>query len=272
MRRHAAELFLGAAWLWCFGSTASADITTGLVLRFACDEIKGTGYLEDASGAENHGKAFGVTVAGGRPGFGGACHFEGGGPAYEPDTTIPAGVIHYIRVRNDVCKTKKSLDVNPDDELTLATWYNVSPDAVEESNEQSPLIEWGGEISPSESGVHLWAYTIGGQWGGNGTGANLVDITGDDSSYIINTADQPRGEWHHLVVTYNRPTKTAKVYLDGQLKNERTFKIVPRTLEDVYIGRRPWDFQRLRGDLDEIRIYKRALSAADVQALYNFTP
>jgi hypothetical protein len=38
-------------------------------------------------------------------------------------------------------------------------------------------------------------------------------------------------------------------------------------MEDVYIGRRPWDYQRLRGDLDDIRVYRRELSAEDVQEL-----
>ena len=271
MRRHAVGRFLGAALLWCFGSTASADITTGLVLHYSCDEPNVTGVIRDASPAHNNGRTFGVVqVPQGH--IGGACRFQGAGPVYEPGTTIPAGEIDYIRVKNRVHNTKRSLDVGAGNQLTLALWYNVATDAVEESNNQSPLIEWGGETSPSESGIHLWAYAAGGQWGGNGTGANLVDSTGDDSSYIINTADQPRGEWHHLVVTYNRTTGAAKVYLDGQLQNEHNFVITPRTVEDVYIGRRPWDYQRLHGDLDEIRVYRRELSAADVQELYNFVP
>ena len=248
----ALPLFLGA-------SAAFADLNAGLVLYFPCDEPIVNGLVEDASAAHNDGQAFGVVqVPDGR--IGGACRFEGAGPMYDPAPPAIGGIVQYIKVG-----ASSSLDVGANGTFTLATWYYATTDG--ESNSQSPLIEWGG-ASPSESGVHLWAYTLGGQWGGNGTGANLVDVTGNDASYIISAADRPRGTWHHLAVTYDRTTGVARVYLDGQLENTRTFTATPRTSYDLYIGRRPWDGQRLKGHMDDIRVYNRALGAEEIWQLF----
>jgi hypothetical protein len=73
------------------------------------------------------------------------------------------------------------------------------------------------------------------------------------------------------VVTYDGSTDTAKAYVDGILKNERILGMIPaipQTNYPLFIGARggfePW----FKGRLDEIRIYNRAISQAEVLELF----
>lgn len=233
-------------------TTARADITQGLVLYFPFDAEPVSGIVTDQSGSGNNGTAVGgVFTPGGR--IGGAMSLNG-----------DVNQIDYI-----VVPQSPSLDVGAGNEFTTAAWYNVT--AAPQTDGQSPILEWGLE-SAFVSGVHMWAHTLGGQWGGLGTGANLVDINGDDGSYVISTADQLRGQWNHVAVSYDGTTGEAKVYVDGVLKNTRSFLITAQTSYDVYIGRRPWDGQRLEGLVDDVRVYNRALSDEEVQELFNLAP
>ncbi len=223
----------------------AADITTGLVLYYSFDAPPKSGKVLDESSRGNNGTVTGpVYVQDG--GSAGAYRFD--------------GVDDYIRV-----PATTSLNVGTGNAYTLAVWYNTSTDS--EANQQSPLLEWGG-TTVEQDGVHLWANVHGYQWNGLGTGANLVDTTGNDVPYVISAADRPRNEWHHLVVTYDRVAGAAKVYIDGIPENQKSFTSQSRTSYPLYIGKRPWDYQRLQGLLDEVRVYNRALSDGDVAALY----
>ncbi len=224
---------------------AAAATSDGLVLYYSFDAPPKNGLVLDESGKGNHGTPSGaVYVPNG--GSAGAYRFD--------------GIDDFIRI-----PATTSLNVGAGNAFTLAVWYNTTTNSP--VNQQSPLIEWGGATA-AQDGVHLWANTYGYQWSGKGTGANLVDTTGNDVPYVISTADRPRNEWHHLAVTYDRTAGIAKVYVDGRLEGQKNFVITARTSYPLYIGKRPWDYQRLQGLLDEVRVYNRALSAAEVSALY----
>lgn len=69
--------------------------------------------------------------------------------------------------------------------------------------------------------------------------------------------------WHHIVVTLTAGYE-AKLYRDGILQNTQQ-------LVDTNIGSAALDYyigQDFRGWLDDLRVYKKVLSPADVQTLY----
>ena len=80
------------------------------------------------------------------------------------------------------------------------------------------------------------------------------------------------GQWYHIVYTYDGTT--CKFYINGQLKAQyaRTAIFTPNT-SDINIGKHAntqypyW----MNGALDELRIYNRALTAQEVENLYNGT-
>ena len=148
--------------------------------------------------------------------------------------------------------------LNVQEQLTLEAWFKVS------DNAQQPIIEWN---DGTNSGVHMWTNVYGFQWGGKGTGANLVDTTGNEFDYVISTHDPPINQWHHLAVTYNQTTGIAQVYLDGSLAQEQTLgTFIPQTSYDLYLGKRPTlsDGLHLHGLMDEVAIYDRVLTTGEI--------
>lgn len=76
--------------------------------------------------------------------------------------------------------------------------------------------------------------------------------------------------WYHVGVTYN--AGAIKFYLDGtQLGADQssTITTIPTTGNDVNIGKRTDSAAYLDGLIDEMGIWQRALSAAEVTELYN---
>jgi aryl-phospho-beta-D-glucosidase BglC (GH1 family) len=222
-----------------------------LVLYFPFDSVPQGGAIEDQSGKGNNGVVSGnVTFLPGEGKGTGALEFHG---------------------TNESIFIPKSDSLNVGQQLTFAAWYKpYDRSNLPLSEQQNPILEYS---DGQTAGAHLWTNVIGYQWNGKGTGANLVDTTGDDVNYVVSTGDKPVNEWHHLVVTYDGVTNTGRVYIDGLLAETRQFSssFTPQTAYDLYIGRRIWDHQIYKGLLDEVRIYNRALSDHEVRALYDAT-
>ena len=80
----------------------------------------------------------------------------------------------------------------------------------------------------------------------------------------------PLNQWSHVVVTYNQDdNKTLRLYVDGEeVGAKETGKLISALplLSRAYIGRSQWsadpDFY---GYVDEVKIYSRTLSAAEIQ-------
>ena len=93
-------------------------------------------------------------------------------------------------------------------------------------------------------------------------------------------AEDLMGEWKHIVVTKLSRQPTFIVFVDGLLKAEMKFpksgplKFAPNGLmigpEQDSAGGGFQANQFLMGDVDDYRIYNRALSEAEVKALYEF--
>jgi hypothetical protein len=100
----------------------------------------------------------------------------------------------------------------------------------------------------------------------------VLCASGDAAGFtcVHTSQDVPYLEWHHLVAT--RDGNMVKMYLDGQLEDSELLNgdIVLNNYE-LKIGSHylllndDFDFNGL---IDELRIYNRALSEAEIQALY----
>lgn len=81
-------------------------------------------------------------------------------------------------------------------------------------------------------------------------------------------------EWHHIVGVYE-PSSAVQLYIDGILASEETTGI-PASLancaSDVLIGTNSGaTLQEWEGDLDDIRVYNRALTSTEISTLYQNT-
>jgi hypothetical protein len=89
--------------------------------------------------------------------------------------------------------------------------------------------------------------------------ADLVDTAWKtDAALPVDT-----NNWHHLVVTVDGD-KNIKLYRDGELRNSQMNS-------DIHIGNEAMDYyigSNFTGFLDDLRVYKRTLSPAEVQTLF----
>jgi hypothetical protein len=80
-----------------------------------------------------------------------------------------------------------------------------------------------------------------------------------DTKWII-----PEGNWFNVVTTYNG--KSRSLYINGVI-DEITREMGGRDPIGLYVGGS--DRYAVKGSIDDVRIYNRALSAEEVKALYD---
>jgi len=77
------------------------------------------------------------------------------------------------------------------------------------------------------------------------------------------------GDWHHIAYAIDATAGTADLYLDGVLATTITFSGTPLLMDsdqELRIGNCSGT-EYMNGMIDEVRIYNRALSAAEVAGL-----
>lgn len=90
-------------------------------------------------------------------------------------------------------------------------------------------------------------------------------------------------QWHHLVLTYDETTNQVKLYIDGvQNPNVGTWtghgalRLATTQITEYRVGAGPstnyasddWLACSMKGSIDQLRFYSKALTAAEIQALY----
>jgi hypothetical protein len=111
---------------------------------------------------------------------------------------------------------------------------------------------------------------------------------GEKWEELVSEAHLERRRWYHVAGTYDKETGRMKIYVDGRLAGERSIgkSDIVMSSKDVKIGkgkpRRPIkpvrantfvDSYSFDGLIDEVRIYDRALSGAQIAESYkNFKP
>ncbi|MFH2008734.1 MAG: LamG-like jellyroll fold domain-containing protein [bacterium] len=95
------------------------------------------------------------------------------------------------------------------------------------------------------------------------------DVYSADDSVSVSADGLPNDDtgWHHYVLTYDGAAVT--LYLDGAevTTTPHTGRVARNVDRPVNIGGSPWG-PTFDGRLDEVRIYDKALSAVEVDALY----
>ena len=145
---------------------------------------------------------------------------------------------------------------------TVAAWVQLF-----QGGTTGTLIQWG-----QNSGGKRFTVRINGTTGGQ-AGAVRSEVNG---GYKIGTTDLRDGQWHHVAVVL--PSGKSNVtdvllYVDGQLEgtSQQQAKVINTTAgPDLKIADDHAD-RRFNGDIDDVRLYSRELSAAEVADLASDT-
>ena len=200
----------------------------GLVGYWKFNEGSGL-TAQDLSGKRNHGTLInGPKWSLGREHIGNALSFD--------------GVDDYVDCGNDV-----SLDIGGED-FTLEFWGKFEPDAKSEndviSNGTGTNGNWLLMVYNKKLRGHLWT---------SDGGSNVINST-------INVDD---GLWHQFLQVVS--SDQIILYIDGVENNRQTLTASKVSLQQtVFIGSRSGTTTFAKGLIDEVRIYNRALSPAEI--------
>jgi large repetitive protein len=221
-------------------SQEGPDVPADLLLRYDFDETGGS-IVRDSSGHGHHGTyvrtpAFGTGVHGGS--------FKMSGDS----TTSP-----YVKIPNGVLKDADSITVS-----TYAKWQGGSG------------FQWLFGLGP-DSDRYLFATPSN---GGSSLYSAITKASWSAESKLTGGSQLTPGQWRHVTVTLDGATGAMVLYADGVEAARTTTTIKPSELYDAakdysgYIGRSLYAADPyFGGEVDDFRVYDRALSGAEVMAL-----
>ncbi|WP_218931926.1 LamG-like jellyroll fold domain-containing protein [Adhaeretor mobilis] len=224
-----------AACLWLSASLATAqDITSNLVGHWKLDETSGTSAA-DSSGSGRTGSLTGS------PSWTSAGQIDGG-----LDFETTDGVD-----RVDI----PAFDVSGSN-LTLSAWVKIetplNDSRVITKSEGTAASQQTWCMSVDETGEFDFRVTAGGVW-------RRLQVPG-----VVAT-----NQWYHLAATYDGTTM--RVYVDGAQVGSQTHSpggaIDAAPTRAIALGDSPAGARPLDGVLDDVRVYERTLSGADIAAL-----
>ncbi|HJU47413.1 MAG TPA: LamG-like jellyroll fold domain-containing protein, partial [Gaiellaceae bacterium] len=214
-------------------ATVPAGPPAGLVAQYGFDEGVGT-TVADSSGSGNNGILSGPTwAATGK--YGKALTFD--------------GVNDLVNVAD-----ANSLDLTTG--MTLEAW--VRPTALGNSWRTALMKEAPGSTS----------YTLYAHGTDSGSKVPLAEIFSAGYRDATGTAAIATNTWTHLAATYNGTVLA--LYVNGTQAGQllHTGSITPSTGQLRIGGNTVWS-EYFQGDIDEVRVYNRALTAGEIQADMN---
>ena len=143
--------------------------------------------------------------------------------------------------------------------MTWSAWIYATSNPPDDGQiiAKSGGAGWQFKTSP-DTGVHTF---------GVGVSADAGSLTQRYSATV-----RALGTWYHVAGVYDAASQTLNIYVNGVLDNGVLSGTVPASqynaAENVTVGRRAGGFY-FQGTIDEVRLYNRALSQAEIQADMN---
>jgi len=207
---------------------SAQDITTGLVAHYPF-----CGNLNDNSGNENNGVFMG-----------------NGSPTYSVDRNGEQNSSLELNGFSEYVEVASSVTLNsPVEEVTVSCWINFDSYF---NGWLTPFVKTNGsEVISRQYGIGI---------NGN-TGQIYMNTT------YVGQSDFSAGNWYHIAITYN--DDVMKCYLNGEfLASETASDPVVQNDLPLEIGiETPVATEFYDGKIDEIRIYNRALTDAEIALL-----
>lgn len=214
----------------------STAATTGLLAAYGFGEGAGT-TTADASGAGITGTLNGAAWASGK---------NGSGLSFN-------GTSSYVSLGNPAALAVTG-------SISVSAWVNESGNVSDD-----------GIIIARSNGAGGWELKSSPDTGARTFAFGVYDPTG---AYVARYSRTVRalGTWYHVAGVYDAAAQALHVYVNGVLDDGALWNTVPASISapslSTNIGTRSASFN-IKGILDDVRVYGRALSQAEIQADMN---
>ncbi len=220
------------------------DIISGLIVHYKLD-----GNYDDFSGNNYNASPNGNIVF---------VNDRHGQAQSAINTTNPANNSTYLNMGNPL----KIQQLN--NQMTVSVWIRQTQTWFDDNGTMPIINKWD-----NGSSTGWW---LGLEMNNPNNMTNKIKWRVSGATYTISTANVATQAWQHIVGTYNG--SQLKVYLNGNVVGTANYTgSIQNTGLNAFIGRyasgTPSDGINFRGDLDEIKIYNRALNSSEISTLYN---
>lgn len=153
------------------------------------------------------------------------------------------------------------------DEFGFTFWLKMSASA--QASGGQTIMAYGGAV-----GGTAGRFQITRESGGNLRFS--VRMTNNSVSYVETSGSTAfNGQWQHIAVSYSKNSRRMRLYLNNQtpvenssIGNSDAAKTPADGTGNFAIGALPDSTSGIRGQIDEVRFFKRELLAADVKTMY----
>lgn len=220
--------------LCCFCQTAHADINTGLVSWYKLNDGSGTTAVDSGSAASN-GTLTGSPL-----------------PSWTASAKIGSYALSNPGSAGYVSASGSPVSSYP---YTLSAWVYV--------NGGTHGTIAGLSYPPGSGGIRSELYV------NNDTVCLYVENT-SFNFFCSASGTVPTSQWHLATGVYTSATDFS-LYLDGTYITNGTTSVLFSAATNFQIGVDSDVGNYLNANIDDVRVYNRALSANDIQELYNYT-
>lgn len=224
-------------------SSDGLDEDTLLLLHF--DEPAGTTLFQDSSLYEHHAD----------------CH----------SAACPTRAERGLNFNGQDSYIMSSVSIQGLSSFTLAGWFYAR--SYEHAGKH-PVVFFAAGVDCTRAALRI---------GGENTEGPVLFVADTDNcapQMVVRSSEAPVvNQWHHIVVVFDSDTDRHAIYINGEKVAENEYPIgpIPDTTpgHPMYIGvnysPRPSDQRWWDGYIDEVVLYRRALSASEVETLYRST-
>ncbi len=225
-----------------FGSDSNSWLTDGLVAYWKLNESATTSGAVDSSGNGNDGTYYGnASTTVGK--FGNSGVF-----ASTSDSYINCG-------NNSV--------LNFNNSMTVALWFKI--DKFSAAYQNFLISHGSAELG---EGFYILIYS----------NYNVRFHVGDGATSYLKAGEGgtiTTGQWYHLTAVIDDSSNMGYLYINGEKidSNDISGYLIKDNDDDWKIARgKHTNFYPINGQIDEVRVYNRALSAQEVRKLYEWAP
>src|SRR5260221_2192018 len=165
-----------------------------------------------------------------------------------------------------VIRASPTLDVGVAQGLTIEAWINPA-----DISQLRPIAEWND--GAGNIGTLFWISVAASFAGGPGSlFGSIGDLSGGTHQISTTTGLLSANLFQHVALTYDKPSGTTAIYLNGNPAAQTNLgSFPPQTRSPLYLGWRPsgpFSGIYFKGELDELGLYNRALTAAEVKSIF----